>query len=142
MSITKNISRKSGYIAELVINYTDVTSGKIASASAFEAIDMPAGSIVDDVYICVDTLFNPTTSAVIEVGTSGTTNAFVASQNIFTGQATGGRAGAVTGKGYKFTTPGAIYAKYTDGGGTPTAGSLRIVVSFHYENSSEFVVET
>lgn len=139
MSFTKNISRKNSYVAEVTIKHGDVGAG-ITSASEFAAIDVLAGTVIDDCYIAVDELFDPTTSAVIEVGISGTTNKLVASQNIFTGQALGGRAGAATGKGYKFSAPGSIYAKYTDGGGTATAGELRIIVVFHYENESGFVV--
>lgn len=141
MAFTKNTSRKSGYIAEVTIDHSMVSATGIVSATEFAAIDMPAGAIVDDSYLVVEELFNPTTSAVIEVGISGTTTKFIASQNIFTGQALGGRAGAATGKGYRFTAPGAVYVKYTDGGGTATAGKCRIVMLWHYENESEFTIE-
>lgn len=138
MAITKNSSRKTLFIAEVTIDHADLTS-----AEAFEAIDMPAGAIVDDAYIVLDETFDPTTSAVIEFGITGVdTDMFVASTNLFTGQSTVGKTGNVIGKGYRFTSPGAISGVYTSGGGTATQGSLRLVVLFHYENQSDFTVTT
>jgi hypothetical protein len=135
MSLTKNTSRKTQFIAEVTVSHADLTS-----AVALPAIDMPSGTVVDDVKLIVDELFDPTTSAVIEVGIGGDTNKFVASQNVFTGQALGGRAGDVVGAGYKFTAPDTIDVLYTSGGGTATEGIVRLIVSFHYENESDFTV--
>lgn len=135
MALVKNIARKEQSVAEISIVAADLTSG-----ATLPVIDMPSGTVVDEVYVVVDELFNPTTSAVIEVGITGTTAKFLASQNIFTGQALGGRAGDVTGKGYRFAAPASIVVKYTSGGGTATTGKLRLVVAFHYENDSSFVV--
>lgn len=137
MSLVKNPARKEQYIAEVTIDH----SAGLVSAAEFEAIDMPAGAILDDIYVALDEVFNPTTSAVIEFGITGTTNKFVASQNIFTGQTLGGRAGAETGKGYRFSAPAAIVGKYTSGGGEATTGKIRLIVLFHYENESEFTVK-
>lgn len=135
MALKKNIARKQPIIAEITIVAADLTSG-----AELVVIDMPSGTVVDEVYPVLDEVFNPTTSAVIEFGVAGSTAKFVASQNIFTGQTLGGRAGAVTGKGHRFTAPGAIVAKYTSGGGTATTGKIRAIVSFHYENEADFAV--
>jgi hypothetical protein len=133
MPITKNTARKFGLVAEILINKAD-----LVTAVEAPIIDMPAGAVIDDCYLAVDELFDPTTSAVIEVGTSDDTDKFVASQNIFTGQALGGRAGAATGKGYKFAAGGSIYAKYTTGGGLATVGKVRVVVLYHNEHQADF----
>ncbi len=135
MGATINTARKDQYIAEVAITPTGLTS-----AAEFDAIKMPAGTVLDEAYVSVDALFNPTTSAVFEFGTTGATATIVASQNVFTGQALGGRAGAVTAYGRKFDAPTTIVGKYTTGGGTATTGSLRLVVKFHYVNESDFAV--
>lgn len=135
MAPTLNPSRKVQYVAEVTIDHADLTS-----AAEFNAIDMPAGTVLDDLYVAFDTDFDPTTSAVIEFGTAGATNTLVASQNIFTGQTNGTRACISTVRGTRFTTPTAIVGKYTSGGGTATQGSLRLIALFHYENESDFTV--
>lgn len=136
MSFAKNPARKGQFIAEIIL-----LAAHLVSAAVKGVIDMPGGTVVDDAYLVVDETFDPTTSAVIEIGTGDDTNKFVASQNIFTGQALGGRAGDAAGKGYRFAAPGEIVAKYTSGGGEATQGKVRVIVAFHYENESEFVVE-
>lgn len=133
MSLTKDIGRKPALIAEIIL-----TAAVLVSAQELEIIDMPAGAVIDDAYLAVDETFDPTTSAVIEVGVDGNTDQLITSQNIFTGQATGGRTGAATGKGTRFTSPGAIIAKYTSGGGQATQGQLRVIVSYHLENQADF----
>lgn len=135
MSFTKNKDRKAPFVAEVMVSHADLTS-----AVALPVIDVPGNVVIDDVYLCLDTTFNPTTSAVVEVGIGGATAKFVASQNVFTGQALGGRAGAATGKGYRFTAPDTIDVLYTSGGGTATQGSFRLVVTGHYERQADFVV--
>ncbi len=135
MAFEKNISRKIGFIAEILLTFADLTSG-----SVLEVIDCQSGTVVDEVIPVLDKTFDPTNTAVIEFGISDDTNKFVASQNIFTGQTLGGRAGDVTGRGYRFSEPGAIVAKYTSGGGTATQGQIRLIAHLHYENESEFVV--
>lgn len=137
MAFTKNSGRGSVQIASIQLGFADLTSG-----SVMEVIDMPSGTVIDDIYLSLDETFNPTTSAVIEVGTSDSTAQFIASQNIFTGQTLGGRAGLSTAKGCKFSAPGAITAKYTSGGGTATQGKLRVKVLYHYANQSDYYVET
>jgi hypothetical protein len=128
-------SRKVPKVAEVTINKAD-----LVTAVAAKIFNMPAGTVLDSAYLAVDTLFDPTTSAVIEVGSAaGTTNDIIASQNIFTGQALGGRAGLDTARGKQFTARGGIYAKYTSGGGLATAGKLRVVIFYHYANEAEFV---
>ena len=133
MAFTKDITRRQKFVAEVTLNHADLTS-----AAELKIIDMPAGAVIDDAYLVLDSTFDPTTSAVIEVGISGATAKFIASQNVFTGQTTGGRAGAATGKGYKFTATGAIVAKYTSGGGTATQGSARVIVAYHLANEADF----
>ena len=135
MPITKNSARKYGLIAEILLSKAD-----LVTAVAEAIIDMPSGSIVDEIIPVVDETYDPTASAVIEFGTAeGTTNDLVASQNIFTGQAVGARAMITTAKGYKFTARGAIWAKYTSGGGLATQGKMRVIVHYHYENEADFV---
>ena len=135
MAVTKDTARKFGLVAEITL-----LKASLVTVVQEAIIDMPAGSVIDDCYLAVDALFDPTTSAVIEVGTAtGTTNDLIASQNIFTGQALGGRAGAATGKGFKFTTGGSIWAKYTSGGGLATVGQLRLIVRYHNEAQADFV---
>jgi len=135
MAFTKNVARKGQFVAEVLILIAD-----LVSAAEKAVIDMPAGTVIDDVYVAVDEVANPTTSAVIEFGLTGATATFVASQNIFTGQTLGGRAGAVTGRGYRFTAPASIVAKYTSGGGQATTGKVRLIVEHHYENEADFTV--
>lgn len=135
MSITKNAARKGQIIAEVTINKAD-----LVTAVAAEVFDMPSGSVLDEIVPIVDETFDPTTSAVIEFGTSATTtNDLVASQNIFTGQATGARSMVATAKGTRFTAAGAIWAKYTSGGGLATQGKVRAIIYYHYENDCDFV---
>lgn len=135
MSFSKNIGRKQQYVAEVAVSHAD-----LVSAVALPVIDMPSGTVIDDVVLVVDELFDPTDSAVVEAGIGGDTNKFVASQNVFTGQALGGRTGDTVAKGYRFTAPDTIDLLYTSGGGTATAGKLRLIVTFHFENESDFVV--
>ena len=135
MAVTKDTARKFGLVAEITL-----AKDSLVTAVAAAVIDMPAGSVIDDIYPVVDALFDPTTSAVVEFGSAeATTNDLVASQNIFTGQALGARTGVATAKGFKFTTGGSIWAKYTSGGGLATVGQLRLIVRYHNEAQADFV---
>ena len=131
---SKNAARKGQQIAEILLLAAHLTSAEVK-----DIIDMPSGAVIDDIYPVLDETFDPTASAVIEFGTADDTNKFVASQNIFTGQALGGRAGDVTGRGYRFAAAGAITAKYTSGGGVATQGKIRCIVEYHMENHADFI---
>lgn len=131
MPITKDSGRKTPFVAEVTIGYANLTSGVAA-----EAINVPAGLVIDEVFFFVDTAWNSATSDVIIVGDGGDTDRFIASVSI---AATGGKTMAsATGKGYKYTTSDTIDVTWTGVGAAPSAGSGRLVIIGHHANQADF----
>jgi hypothetical protein len=132
MSFSKDGGRKSPVIADITISYADLVSG-----TAKEVIDIPAGAIIDDVHAYVDTAWNSGSSDVITVGDGGDVDRFITSVSI---AATGNKIGVTTAKGYKYTTKDTIDVIWTGVSTAPSAGSLRLIVEYHFANKADYAV--
>lgn len=129
MPITKNRGRQSPITASVEFTFANIVSG-----AAEEAIDLPAGAIVTGGDIVVMTAFNSATSDVIVVGDSASANRYYASASI----ATAGRNPLVI-TGYRtLTTTNRIRVTWTGSGAAPTAGAIRLTVTYIVDKRVSF----
>jgi len=131
MSFSKDTGRRRLVIAEALLVLAD-----LESAVAKQAIDLPPGVIVDEVFARVEEAFNSSTSDAIVVGDSDDTDRYIASTSV---QTTGYKAGAASGRGYKNPAADTIDVIWTSGGGTPTTGKLRVICKYYDPNEAEYV---
>ena len=130
MPFIKDPSRQAPTVAEATILFSDLTSGV-----ALPAIDIPAGAIIKEVNVYVDTAFNSATSDSLVVGDGGATNRFVASVSI---AATGGKAMVATAKGYKYAVNDTIDVIWTGVGAAPSTGKFRLMVEYFQDGRADF----
>jgi len=128
---------------DAVVSYTALIEAATGSTQTLFAL--PAGSIVQDCFVDTVIPFNDTdgtiTSVTVKVGVSGSTGAFTANVNIFSGTATAGsRASDVPATSTKrvFSAAGNVIATFTGdanlGDGSATAleaGLCRISVLYY-----------
>jgi|TARA_R100001163_G_C5047284_1_gene184468 hypothetical protein len=128
---------------DAVVSYTALIEAATGSTQTLFAL--PAGSIVQDCFVDTVIPFNDTdgtiTSVTVKVGVSGSTGAFTANVNIFSGTATAGsRASDVPATSTKrvFSSAGNVIATFTGdanlGDGSATAleaGLCRISVLYY-----------
>mgnify|MGYP003124414831 FL=1 len=128
---------------DAVVSYTALIEAATGSTQTLFAL--PAGSIVQDCFVDTVIPFNDTdgtiTSVTVKVGVSGSTGAFTANVNIFSGTATAGsRASDVPATSTKrvFSSAGNVIATFTGdqnlGDGSATAleaGVCRISVLYY-----------
>lgn len=128
---------------DAVVSYTALIEAATGSTQTLFAL--PAGSIVQDCFVDTVIPFDDTdgtiTSVTVKVGVSGSTGAFTANVNIFSGTATAGsRASDVPATSTKrvFSSAGNVIATFTGdanlGDGSATAleaGLCRISVLYY-----------
>jgi hypothetical protein len=128
---------------DAVVSYTALIEAATGSTQTLFAL--PAGSIVQDCFVDTVIPFNDTdgtiTSVTVKVGVSGSTGAFTANVNVFSGTATAGsRASDVPATSTKrvFSSAGNVIATFTGdanlGDGSATAleaGLCRISVLYY-----------
>jgi hypothetical protein len=128
---------------DAVVSYTALIEAATGSTQTLFAL--PAGSIVQDCFVDTVIPFNDSdgtiTSVTVKVGVSGSTGAFTANVNIFSGTATAGsRASDVPATSTKrvFSAAGNVIATFTGdanlGDGSATAleaGLCRISVLYY-----------
>ena len=127
MAITKNGARQDILVAELTVTYDDPTSD---AAVAVPLIDLPANAVVVGGMVVVDTVFNSTTSDVLDLGDGADDDRYTASQiNL---QALGMTALTITG--YKYTAGDTVDMEWTAGStGTATTGQFRVILHYVIE---------
>ena len=131
MAITKNRGRQSPLEAYVDIGFADLAG---LSGTATLAIDLPVGAQVIGGDLVVYTAFNSATSDVITVGDALTANRYLASTSI---AATGRTALTVTGY-QTLTTSNKINVTWTGVGTVPTAGSIRLRMSYIVNKRAAF----
>ena len=129
MPITKNKGRQSVIDAYVDINFADLASGV-----AQNAIDLPVGAQVVGGDVVVDTAFNSVTSDVIVVGDASVANRYLTSTSIAAAART-----ALVPTGFRTTaTQPSIRVTWTGVGTAPTAGQLRLRVSYIVNKRAAF----
>lgn len=121
MPITLNAGRQEAQFAYVDVAFADLTSGV-----AQIAVKLPPGSIVLAGSLNVVTAFNSATSDALVVGDATVANRYLASTSL---QAAGRTPIVPTG----FVTTGnetSVKVTYTGVGAAPTAGALRLEVSY------------
>lgn len=120
MAITKNAEVQSVVTKTVNINLADVTSGV-----DYAAMDLPPNSVILSGSVYTTEAWNSTTSDVLDVGDTASQLRYLNDGNI--------RAAAAlvplvpTG----FAHPGgSLTVRWTSGGGVPTTGKARLVVSY------------
>lgn len=120
MPITKKAARQHVICAYVDINFSDLASG-----SAAAAIQLPANAVVLSGYLDTLTAFNSATSDVLSVGDSGSATRYLSGSNI---HATG--TASLTRTGYQYTAQSDITVTWTGVGAAPTAGVVRLYVTY------------
>ena len=122
MPITKNRGRQSPTEAWVVFNFADAAP----SGTFQEAIDLPPNAVVTGGSVVVTTAFNSATSDVITVGDSASATRYLGSTSI---AATGRTALLLTGY-TTLSTTNRIRVTWTGAGAAPTAGVVRVSVTY------------
>lgn len=131
MAITKNKGRQGAVEA-----YVDVAFGDLAglSGTSVTAIDLPVGAQVIGGDLVVNTAFNSATSDVITIGDALSATRYLGSTSI----AATGRT-ALVPTGYQtLSTSNQVKVAWTGVGAVPTAGSIRIRVSYIVNKRAAF----
>lgn len=129
MPITKNSARQELIVAHVDISYADLVSGTAANA-----LDLPVNAIVVGGDVVVTTAFNSLTSDALVVGDVTTANRYLASTSI----AAAGRTALVpTGFTVTSTQP-SVRVTWTGVGTAPTAGALRLTVTYYVKGRAAF----
>lgn len=132
MPITMKSARQYPLVAEVEINYTDYTSG-----TAVKAFEVPAGAVIQNVELFVDTAWNNRTTVVITKIGDGVNDARYYAAGTFDLktapgflQGTGASPEALI-TGHKYTTPDTIDIVITEAGGTaPTQGKATMRITY------------
>ena len=121
MPITLVAGRQDILVAEVTINYTDMTSGV-----AEKAVQLPPNAVVVGGGISVDTVWDSGTSDVLDLGDANDPNRYTSSQiNL---QSAGYTALTITG--FKDVDGLPINATWTGVGAAPAQGSARVWVNY------------
>lgn len=130
MPITKSSARQYPLVAECVINFNDYTSGV-----AEKAIELPAGAVVQNVEVYVNTAWDSATSAVITaIGDGADADRYYAAGtfNLKTVdgflQGTGASPETLI-TGFRYTTPDTVDITITHSG-APTVGRATMRVTY------------
>jgi len=106
------------------------TAGFNAAATGYIGT-LPPGAIVRGTMVKVHTVFNSSTSDVLNVGTSSDDNALVAAADL---QVAGGQY-SITGMDMAMPTAATdVFAQWTGSGDAATAGSVSIIVEYFADN--------
>lgn len=120
MPISISADRQYPLTASVEINFGDVTP-----AGAYEAFDLPSGAVVVGGEIIVDTAFNSSTNT-LSLGDASSATRYANAVNTQTPART-----ALTLTGFKTTgSQPNLIATSASTGATPTAGKVRINVSY------------
>lgn len=132
MAVTMSAARQYPLVAEVVIDFDDYTSGAV-----LKVFEVPAGAVIQNVELFVDTAWNNRTTVVITtIGDGVTAGRYYAagtfdlktSPGFF--QGTGATPEALI-TGYKYTTPDTIDIVITEAGGTaPTTGRATMRITY------------
>lgn len=132
MAIVLNSGRQEVIAAKLSVNYADMSSD-VAVAEA--VVDVPANAIVVGGYVVVQTVFNSTTSDVLDVGDGDNDDRYSATPIDLT--TLGYNALDVTG--YKYSVSDLIDVEWTAGTtSTATTGDFDIVVEYIVDGRAAF----
>jgi hypothetical protein len=134
MPYAKDTSRRRLVVAEAVVRLADLTSGV-----ALEVIEVPAGTIIDEVATILEEVFNSGTSDSLVVGDGGDTDRHLAATNVTTGQALGKKTVNTLGAGYKYTADDTIDVILTSVGTAATTGRIRVIAKMYLPAECEFV---
>ena len=133
MAITKDVNRQKPEIAIVDINMSDLTSGTASSV----VMDIPAGAVVAFGDLFTTEAWDSTSTDVMSVGDATSATRYLSGGNI---RALAARVALVptgfvsTGEGLKVT--------WTSGGGSPTTGSVRLMVGYYIIGKADSTYES
>lgn len=138
MAITKKAGRQEVICSAPVTLTFDTLSSDAAVAEA--VVDVPANAIVVGGTLMVDTVFNSTTSDVLDIGDGANDDRYSATPiDLTTAGAYALDTTGATGAGYKYTTADTIDVEWTAGStGTATTGSARLWVEYIVDGRAAF----
>lgn len=132
MAITKDVGVQDICVKTVTINLADVTSGADVSA-----IDLPNNSVVLSGSLYTTEAWNSTTSDVLSVGDTTTYNRYLSAGNIRSLAALV----PLVPTGIVQPTSG-LTVRWVSGGGSPTTGKVRLIVTYVVLGKAEYTYES
>lgn len=110
------------------VNYNDpgITTGVFFGT-------LPAGAMISNAHVRVNTAFNAATTNVANVGTTATGGEIIPTATILAG-ATGYKTGTAAAAALSFATDTDLYVSYTQTGTAATAGQLDVLIAYAPNN--------
>jgi hypothetical protein len=124
MTFAYDPGRQYPLVAEAVLDYDDL----LPSATEVDIVKLPPGSRVLDVRVYVDTAFDAAGTDLFSVGDSDSATLYANGVDVAT---TGAKTTAGFGK--KYASSETLIGTYTHTSTAPTAGSLRVTVTYVVE---------
>lgn len=147
MALVLNAARQAPIIAEFLVreggttyqgtSYAGTYQG-IADNTSTKVIDLPAGAVIDDVRVYVDTAWTDTGTATIAVGDSTTADVFITATTVKSTGVIPAATSVSLVRGKKYTSPDGIYITIDTQNNDATAGRARVIVTYHVLGRAEF----
>jgi hypothetical protein len=131
MAITKDASVQEVVTKVVNINLADVTSGVDVAA-----MDLPANAVIISGHTFTTEDWNSTSTDVLDVGDAGSQNRYLNDGNVRAASAL--VALVPTGVAH---AGGALTVRWVSGGGSPTTGKLRLVVTYIVLGKADYIYE-
>ncbi len=131
MAITKDASVQEVVTKVVNINLADVTSGVDVAA-----MDLPANAVIISGHTFTTEAWNSTSTDVLDVGDAGSQNRYLNDGNVRAASAL--VALVPTGVAH---AGGALTVRWVSGGGSPTTGKLRLVVTYIVLGKADYIYE-
>ena len=132
MAITKDVGVQDICVKTVTINLADVTSGDDISA-----IDLPNNSVILSGSLYTTEAWNSTSTDVLSVGDTTTYNRYLSAGNIRSLAALV----PLVPTGIVQPTSG-LTVRWVSGGGSPTTGKVRLVVTYVVLGKAEYTYES
>ena len=132
MAITKDVGVQDICVKTVTINLADVTSGADVSA-----IDLPHNSVVLSGSLYTTEAWNSTSTDVLSVGDTTTYNRYLSAGNIRSLAALV----PLVPTGIVQPTSG-LTVRWVSGGGSPTTGKVRLIVTYVVLGKAEYTYES
>lgn len=148
MAFLYNSARQAPIIAEALIReggttyqgaaYATSTGQGVADNTSTKVIELPAGAVLDDVHVYVDTAWADTGTATIAVEDSAGSGNLIAATTIKSAGVVPAYTEVNKLRGKKYTAADGIYVTIDTQNNDATAGRARVVVTYHVLSRSEF----
>lgn len=147
MALVLNAARQAPIIAEFLVreggttyqgtSYAGTYQG-IADNTSTKVIDLPAGAVIDDVRVYVDTAWTDTGTATIAVEDSAGSGNLIAATSVKSTGVIPAYTEVNKLRGKKYTSPDGIYITIDTQNNDGTAGRARVIVTYHVLGRAEF----